>query len=109
MDELSKENKTVFLLGDVDLLNQDQHSTTNEFLDFLSSCMLLPHILQPTRIRKNSKPLIDNIYSNVITPNNILGNLTATILEHFLQFLIDPDIFSNPLSTKLTLFEKDWS
>ena len=111
MDKLSKENKTVFLLGDfdVDLLNHDQHSTTNEFLDSLSSYMPLPHILQPTRIRKNPKTLIDNIYSNVITPKNILGNLTATILEHFLQFLIDPDILSNLPSTKLTLFEKDWS
>ena len=38
LDKLSKENKTVFLLGDfnIDLLNYDQHSLTNEFLDSLS-------------------------------------------------------------------------
>ena len=31
LDKLSKENKTVFLLGDfdIDLLNYDQHSLTN--------------------------------------------------------------------------------
>ena len=31
LDKLSKENKTVFLLGDfnIDLLNDDQHSLTN--------------------------------------------------------------------------------
>ena len=94
LDKLSKENKTVFLLGDfdIDLLNYDQHSLTNEFLDPLSSHVLLPHIVQPTRIRNNSKTLTDNIYLHVITPNNISGNITA-------QFLIAPDIFSTPPST----------
>ena len=38
LDKLSKENETVFLLGDfnIDLLNYDQHSLTNQFLDFLA-------------------------------------------------------------------------
>ena len=73
LDKLSTENKTVSLLGDfnMDLLIYDKHSLTNEFLDSLSSHMLLPHIVQPTRVQNNSKTLIDNIYSNVITPNNI--------------------------------------
>ena len=62
------------------------------------------HIVQPTRITNNSKILIDNIYSNVITPNNISGNLTAIISDHLLQFLIAPDIFSDPSSTKLNIF-----
>ena len=55
LDKLSKENKTVFLLGDfnIDLLNYDQHSLTNEFLDSLSSHMLLPHIV--CTINKNKK------------------------------------------------------
>ena len=54
LDKLPKENKTIFLLGDfnTDLLNYDQHSLTNEFLGSLSSHILLPHILQPIRIRK---------------------------------------------------------
>ena len=111
LDKLSNANKTVFLLGDfdIDLLNYDQHSTTNEFLDSLSFHILMPLIAQPTKIRNNSKTLIDNIYSNLITPNNILGNLTALISDHLPQFLIAADIFSNPSSTKLDLFEKDWS
>ena len=39
LDKLSKENKTVFILGDfnINLLNYDQHSLANEFLDSLSS------------------------------------------------------------------------
>ena len=71
--------------------------------------MLLPHIVQPTRITNNSKTLIDNIYSNVISPNNISGNITATISEHLPQFLIAPDIFSKLPSTKLNIFERERS
>ena len=67
LNKLSKENKTVFLLGDfnIDLLNYSQHSLTNEFLGSLSSHMLLSLIVKPTRIRNNSKALIDNIYSGI--------------------------------------------
>ena len=47
LNKLSKKNKTVLPLGDfdIDLLNYDQHSTTNDFLASLSSHMLLPHIV----------------------------------------------------------------
>ena len=71
--------------------------------------MLLPHIIHPSRIRNNSKSLTDNIYSNVISPNNISANITATILEHLPEFLLVPDVFSNSPCTKLNVFERDWS
>ena len=32
----------------------------------------------------------------------------ATISDHFPQFIISIDIFSNPSSTKLNIFERDW-
>ena len=111
MDNLSKEKGTVFLSGDfdIDLLNYDQHSPTNEFLDNFSSHMLLSHIVQPARNRNNSKTLIDNTYSHMITPINILGNLTATLFHHLAQFVIASNIFNNPSSTKLNIFERDCS
>ena len=45
LDKLSKKKQTVFLLGDlnIDLLDYDQHSPTNEFLNSLSPHMLLPY------------------------------------------------------------------
>ena len=86
-----------------------QHSHTFEFLSSLSWHNLLAHIVQPTRITNNPKTLIDNIYSNVITPINVSGNITATISDHLPQFLIAPDIFSNPPSIKLNIFERDLS
>ena len=88
----------------VDLLNFDKHSLTNDFLDFLSSYMLLSHIVQTNKNKNNSKTLIDHIYSNAITPNNILGNITATILDHLSHFLIVPEMFYNPPIYKIKYF-----
>ena len=110
-DMLSKENEFNFLLSDfkTDLFKYDQHLPTQEFLDSVSSHMIVSDIVQPTRIENNSKTPINNIYSNVITPKNISGNLTTTISDHLPQFFIAPGIFSNAPSTKLNIFERDWS
>ena len=68
LENISKEQKSVFLLGDfnVNLLNYNEHNQTNEFLDSLASNSFIPLILQPTRITSHSNTLIDNIFSNVI-------------------------------------------
>ena len=66
--------------------------------------MFLFHIVQPKKKRNNSKTLIENIYSNVITQNSISSNLTATISDHLLQWFIAPDIFSNQPSIKSNIF-----
>ena len=52
LDKLSKERKTVFLLGDLNiiLLNYDQDNPTNEFLVSLSTHLFLTHKLQQTRV-----------------------------------------------------------
>ena len=88
LHKLSSENKSV-ILGDfkVDLMKYDNHHSTNEFLDSLSSHLFLPHITQPTRIRDTSKTLIDNIFSNTLIENTRSGNLTATISDHFHNLL----------------------
>ena len=100
LNKLSKENKTVFFLGDfnIALLNYDQHSVANVFLDSISSHMFVPHFVQPTRIRNNSNTLIYNIYSNMITP---IG--PSPPISHCSGY------FSNPPFTKLNTFERDWS
>ena len=96
IDQLAKEQKTVFLLGDfnVDLLKYKQHKATNELLDSLSSNMFSPQIVHPSRITSHSKTLIGNIFSNYISRDIVSGNLTATISDHLPQFLIASHIFS---------------
>ena len=78
---VSKEQKQVFLLGDFNknLLNYNDHQTTNDFLDLLASNSFTPYILHPTRITSHSKTLIRNIFSNFISPEIIFSNITATI------------------------------
>ena len=73
LDKISKENKSVFLLGDfnVDLLKYDKHAPTNEFLDSLFSHMFIPHIVQLSTISTTSKTLIDNIFSNIHAPSSL--------------------------------------
>ena len=90
-------------------MKYDNPLLTNEFIDSLSSHFFLPHITQPTRIRDSSKTLIDNIFSNTLIENTILGNLTATISDQLPQFIILPDVFSNPPSNKSNNYERDWS
>ena len=111
LEKISKEQKSVFLLGDfnINLMNYNVHNPTNEFLDSLASNSFLPYILQPTRITSHSKTLIDNIFTNITLPDSISGNLTATISDHLPQFLIVPNIFSNPPSNKSNIYERDWS
>ena len=111
LENISKEQKSIFLIGDfnVNLLNYNEHNQTNEFLDSLASNSFIPLILQPTRITSHSNTLIDNIFSNVIDPDIISGNLTATISDHLPQFAIVPNMFGNILGNKSNIHERDWS
>ena len=112
LDKLSKENKSVFLLGDfnLDLLKYDNHAPTNELLDSLSSHMFLPHIVQPTKFYSTtSKTHIDNIVSNIHTLCSISGNLTASFSDDFPHFLIVPDIFKNLSPSKSNIYEGYWN
>ena len=111
LENISKEQESVFLLGDfnVNLLNYNEHNQTNEFLDSFASNLFVPLILQPPRITSHSNTLIDNIFSNVIDPDIISGNLTATISDHLPQFSIIPNIFGNISGNKSNIYERDWS
>ena len=90
-------------------MNYNEHNQTNEFLDSLASNSFIPLILQPNRITSHSNTLIDNIFSNVIDPDIISGNSTATISDHLLQFSIIPNMFGNIPSNKSNIYERGWS
>ena len=111
LENISKEQKSIFLLGDINanFLNYNEHNQTNEFLDSRASNSFIPLILQPTRITSHSNTLIGNTFSNVIDPDIISGNLTATISDHLHQFSIIPHIFGNIPGNKSNIYERDWS
>ena len=109
LENISKEQKSIFLLGDfnVNLLNYNEHNPTNEFLDSLVSNSFIPINLQPTRITSHSNTLLDNIFSNIIDPDTISGNSTATISHHLPQSAIIPNMFA--AGNKSNIYERDWS
>ena len=75
----------------------------------LASNSFIPLILQPTRIASHTNTLIDNIFSNVIDPDIISGNLTATISDHLPQFPVIPNIFGNVSGNESNIYERDWT
>ena len=77
-------------------------------MNSLSFQLFLPHVLQPARVRSDSKTLIDYVFSNAIPPNIIFVNLVSSITDHLPQFLVAPNIFSNLLSSKLNIYKRDW-
>ena len=83
-------NKRVFIMGDfnVNLLNYDSHTPTNDFVNTFFSKNFLPCINHPTRIYGQSSTIIDNIFTNIIDSKIICGNILTNISEHFPQFLI---------------------
>ena len=111
LENISNEQKSIFLLGDfnVNLLNYNEHNGTNEFLDSLPSNPFIPLVLQPIRIIRHSNTLVDDIYSNLIDPDIMLGNLTAIIPDHPAKFSIIHNMFGNISGSKSNIYERDWS
>ena len=89
------ENKDIMIMGDfnINLINYNDDKNTGNFLDTMFSQSFLPYITTPTRITRNTKTLIDNIYYNKPLNNIISGNLSSIISDHLIQFLIEPRFF----------------
>ena len=92
----------------VDLLRHDRYAPTNDFLDSIIS-LFLPHILQPTRVSSSSKALIDDIFSIILNPYSVSGNLTAIFSDHFPQFVIVSAIFTILPLSKSNIYERNWT
>ena len=109
LGKLSKENQTIFSLGDfnINLLNYDINPPNNEYLESYSSNYFLPHIVQPSRVTTNSKILRDKILSNIAVPYIISGNLKASVPDHIPQFLVVLNIFCNASYPKFNNCERD--
>ena len=77
-------------MGDfnINLLNFDSHSPTEEFLNAITSYFFQLHIIQPTRITDHFATLIDNIYMNTIEYKTISGNLIYDISDNLPNFIL---------------------
>ena len=107
LKNMSEKQKSIFLHGDfsINLLNYYEHNETNDLLNSFASNLFRPLILQPTKITSYSNTLIDNIFSNVIDPDIISGNMSVTISDHLTQFAIIPNMFGNTSDKKSNIYD----
>ena len=94
-------------MGDfnLNLLNSENHSKTNDFLDLLYSSYFWPLISKPTRITESTSTLIDNIFSNSVTTESLAGILYADISDHLPLFVINKPHTSTNLSPESNLIK----
>ena len=90
LQKLGKENKHIFLMSDINLnlLNYESHSDTNDFINTMVSHYLLPYVLHPARVTDHSSTVIDNIFSDITDFDTKSGNVLCNISDHFPQILI---------------------
>ena len=96
LKQLDRKKNEIVIAGDMnlDLLKYDSHSATGNYLDLLCQHKLLPRIVRPTRIKKQSATLIDHIFTrdhektlrSGIINTEIAGNCGYT--DHFPIFII---------------------
>ena len=109
MEKIGSENKNIFLMGafNVDLMKTESDTQSSQFFRTITSNLLIPHIIFPTRITTTSSTLIDNIFSNSLNfCDGISSHLTSTISDHLAQFLIVP-MECHKVKGKHNFFKRD--
>ena len=105
---LSKEkNKKIYIAGDFnfDLLKYSNHTETANFFDKMTSNLLVPLILVPTKINTKNDTLIDNIFTNQFNSQTITGNLAVNFSDgHLPSFAIFPKPNQNHLPKKHNIY-----
>ena len=95
LDRVTRDNKMCYIMGDfnLDLLNTDLHSATNEFINALFSHFLYLLISRPTRLTSYSATLIDNLLILIFLPRVTMDSL----------LMICPTIYQSSHSVTLML------
>ena len=107
------ENKILYLLGDynIDLLNIDRQSASQDSFDIMCAHSLYPSISKPTRVTPHSATIIDNIFTNttINNPDILSGILCTDISDHYPVFLIDhsTSITSSERAIKRRIFSEE--
>ena len=68
----------------------------------------MPLILQPTRVTDKSKTLINNIFFNSFEFTTLSGNITHSISDHLIQFVILEDFITPKPPPKTNLYKRNF-
>ena len=88
LSRISKDNKQCYVMGDfnLDLLQYNHHTPTQEFIDTLFSHAFIPLISNPTSLTSYSATLIDNIFTNNLSQNVLNGIVLNNLSDHLPVF-----------------------
>ena len=88
----AKNQKLIYLMGDfnINLLNEDVHLPTSEFINVITTHSLYPSITKPTRITSKSATLIDNIFTN--SRHSQTSGIIMTDLSDHLPIFVFTDL-----------------
>ena len=108
VERYSATGKQLCILGDYNLglLKLECSNYSHDFLMCLQSCYMIPTIDKPTRVRKNSATLIDNIFVNNSDQVIASGNIVSDVSDHFSQFCVlkSSHVSSKPSNRKTRYF-----
>ena len=106
LDRANTSDKQCRIMGDcnLNLLSTETDPATAHFVNEMFSHSMLPLINKPTRCTTHSATILDNIYSNHVTPTSesIQGILYTDISDHFPVFFIDLNTKGKPVKRSIT-------
>ena len=108
-DPILKKANEIIICGDfnVNFMNFDVHSQTNDLLNLFISSGFIPMITLPSRITERSASLIDNIFTNKKQTFYESGLIFSSLSDHLPVFYTN---LSNNLSkSKSKVFYRDMS
>ena len=127
LGDIQRENRLCYILGDynINLLNNESHVQTSDFIEVLYSNSFIPLVTRPTRISTRSASLIDNIFTNNFhnLQESLQGIFVTDISDHYPIFHINYEIqhreydicfwkrvkgLKNKLAFQQSLTEIDW-
>ena len=96
LKKLNGEEKFGFLIGNFNsnLMKINGESGNSQFCNAMCSYFFTPLLLQPTMIPDKSKTLIHNIFFNSFEFTILSGNITHSISDHLIQFVILEDFIT---------------
>ena len=74
----------------------------------MCSYFFTPLLLQPTRVTDKSKTLIENIFFNSFEFTTLSGNITHSISDHLMQFVILEDFITPKPLPKTNLYKSNF-
>ena len=96
-------------MGDfnINLMKINSESDNSQFYKTMFSYFFTPIVLQPTKVTDKSKTLIDNIFFNSFEFTTLSGNITHSISDHLIQFVILEDFITPKPLPKTNLYKRN--